>query len=299
MLSLNKQQQLFVGIVFSMLMWGVSWPSAKVLSSYAPPLEIAFMRFAVTFLGVFVLLKSMKVPLGISTKGLPPLTLASAFMAFYSMLFFSGIKHGMPGAGGVLVTTTSPLVAFIYGSVIAKRKLSQKEIIGLCLGLLAGCFLLQVWSNDVQLLKSGNLFFLASTLVWTILSRFTAKSNQYGSALAFSLWMYLLCVFWLLFFVDLQHILVVLKQGDFKFYGNLLFNGVLNTGVATTIFFLATSKLGAEKTSSFIYIVPFAASISSFLFLNEKIQWFTIVGGLLGLVAVWVINSKRKPLKSN
>lgn len=292
MFGFSQRQWLFIGIVFSMLMWGVSWPSAKVLSHYAPPMEVAFMRFAVTFLGVFILLKLVQVPLSINKKGLPQLGLASGFMAFYSMLFFSGIKHGMPGAGGVLVTTTSPLVAFIYGAVVAKRKLAKAEILGLILGLVAGCFLLQVWSKDVQLFKSGNIYFLASTLVWTVLSRFTAKSNHYGSPLAFSLWMYLLCVIWLLFFVDLHHIRFVLTHGDFKFWGNLIFNGVLNTGVATTIFFLATSKLGAEKTSSFIYIVPFAASISSFAFLGEHVQWFTIVGGLLGLVAVWVINHK-------
>jgi drug/metabolite transporter (DMT)-like permease len=226
--------------------------------------------------------------------GFVPLGLASIFMAFYSMLFFSGIKHGMPGAGGVLVTTTSPLVAFLYGSLIAKRKLSSQEMIGLFIGLIAGCFLLQLWSRDVQILKSGNLYFLASTIIWTILSRFTSKSNQYGSPLAFSLWMYLLCVIWLAFFVDIKHVWQVVLHGDFKFWFNIIFNGVINTGIATTVFFLATSKLGAEKTSSFIYIVPFAASISSLLFLGEKIKWYTIVGGILGLLAVWVINSKKK-----
>jgi drug/metabolite transporter (DMT)-like permease len=78
------------------------------------------------------------------------------------------------------------------------------------------------------------------------------------------------------------------------FWGNMLFNGIVNTGIATTFFFYATSKIGAEKTSSFIYIVPFAAAISSYIAIGEIIQWNTIVGGLLGIVAVWVINKKIK-----
>jgi drug/metabolite transporter (DMT)-like permease len=72
----------------------------------------------------------------------------------------------------------------------------------------------------------------------------------------------------------------------------MIFNSVINTGMATTFFFYATSKMGAEKTSSFIYIVPFAAALSSLFFVYETIYWNTIVGGLLGISAVWMINKK-------
>jgi drug/metabolite transporter (DMT)-like permease len=75
------------------------------------------------------------------------------------------------------------------------------------------------------------------------------------------------------------------------------FNGIINTGLATTFFFYATSKMGAEKTSSFIYIVPFAAAFSSFIAIGEIIKWNTIVGGILGIAAVWVINRKNQEIK--
>lgn len=277
-----------------MIMWGVSWPSAKVLSRYAAPVDMAWLRFVVTFFGVWCILKMIKVPLLIDKKGIQSLLFASMLMAFYSLLFFSGIKKGLPGKGGVLVTTTSPIVAFILGSVIARRKWMRKEVLGLLVGLLAGVFLLEVWKNYNHILESGNLFFLASTIVWGVLSRFTSTSNQYGSPLAFSMWMYLLCILWLSFFADFSSIVHTLQTGDTTFWFNLIFNGVLNTGVATTIFFYATSQLGAEKSSSFIYIVPFAASLASLLFLGEPILWNTIVGGLLGLTAVWIINYKRR-----
>jgi drug/metabolite transporter (DMT)-like permease len=74
----------------------------------------------------------------------------------------------------------------------------------------------------------------------------------------------------------------------------MTFNGIINTGIATTFFFYATSKIGAEKTSSFIYIVPFAAAISSFIAIGELIKWNTIVGGILGVIAVAIINRKSK-----
>jgi drug/metabolite transporter (DMT)-like permease len=277
-----------------MLIWGMSWPSAKVLSHYGKPLEIALIRFVFTFISLFVLLHLLKVKLSIQTKGFPSLMIASVLIALYSMLFFTGILKGMPGAGGVLVTTMTPIVSYMLALIIQKRKPSGKELIGLLIGLLAGCILLSIWNHASQILQSGNLFFILSTLVWAILSRITALSFKYGSPLAFSLWMYLLCILILTCFVDLQSIKQILIKGDTMFWGNMLFNGIVNTGIATTFFFYATSKIGAEKTSSFIYIVPFAAAISSYIAIGEIIQWNTIVGGLLGIVAVWVINKKIK-----
>ncbi|HMT36483.1 MAG TPA: DMT family transporter [Chitinophagaceae bacterium] len=293
--SLAKNKHfLIVGISLSMLIWGMSWPSAKVLSHYGKPLEIALIRFVFTFISLFVLLHLLKVKLSIQTKGFPSLMIASVLIALYSMLFFTGILKGMPGAGGVLVTTMTPIVSYMLALIIQKRKPSGKELIGLLIGLLAGCILLSIWNHASQILQSGNLFFILSTLVWAILSRITALSFKYGSPLAFSLWMYLLCILILTCFVDLQSIKQILIKGDTMFWGNMLFNGIVNTGIATTFFFYATSKIGAEKTSSFIYIVPFAAAISSYIAIGEIIQWNTIVGGLLGIVAVWVINKKIK-----
>ena len=295
MFQLTKSKYFLIGgIIVSMMIWGISWPSAKVLSTYGKPIEIAFIRFIFTFLGVFILLKSIRVKLFISKKGIPALFAASVLMALYSLLFFTGILKGMPGAGGVLVTTTTPLVTFLLAVLFSKRKLNPTEIIGLCIGLLAGCFLLNIWTKFDTIFDSGNIFFLGSTVVWAFLSRFTSNSSQYGSPLSFSLWIYFFCIFLLFFLVDINSIYNVLLRADLKFWLNMIFNAIINTGLATTFYFYGTSKLGSEKTSSFIYIVPFAAALSSFLVLQETILWNTIVGGVLGIIAVWVINSKKK-----
>jgi drug/metabolite transporter (DMT)-like permease len=290
-ISKNKHF-LIIGISVSMLIWGMSWPSAKVLSHYGKPLEIAFLRFIFTFLSLLVILQFLKVKLSIQKTGLPSLLFAAGLIAVYSMLFFTGIEKGMPGAGGVLVTTMTPIISYLLAMIIQKRKPSTLESVGLTIGFIAGCILLSVWNHADLILQSGNLFFILSTFVWAVLSRVTALSFQHGSPLAFSLWMYLLCIIILAFFIDFSSIQHIISSGDTTFWLNMLFNGILNTGVATTFFFFATAKIGAEKTSSFIYIVPFAAAISSFVAIGEVIQWNTVAGGALGILAVWVINKK-------
>lgn len=293
MLKINSQW-LYPALVLSMLVWGIAWPSAKVLSAYSNPIHIAAIRFSFTAVGIYILLKIIKVDLTINRKGWQWLFLGGLLMASYSYLFFTGIKFGLPGEGGILVTTMTPIVSYLISLMIQKRAPNRLEALALFVGLIAAFFLLHVWTHAGEIFKSANILFLLSCVVWAFLSRITANAAQYGSPLAFTWWMYVFCAI-VLSFLNPWSLTVDLLQhkADAKFYWNMVFNGVINTGIATTIFFFVTSKIGAAKTSMFIYIVPFAAAISSALLLGEVLHWYSIVGGALGISAVLIINARR------
>jgi drug/metabolite transporter (DMT)-like permease len=290
----DKEKFLVPALVVSMVIWGIAWPSAKYLTQFGQVIDIAFTRFVFTAIGIFILLKLLKVPLVVSKKGVPLLLLGALLMAGYSLLFFGGVQKGMPGAGGVLVTTLTPIVSYTIAMLINKTKPKMFETIGLLLGLLAAVFLLHVWQGGAAILQSGNLFFICSCVVWALLSRITAIAQKYGSALAYTWWMYVICATILGLFANFTKVSTMLQQGNVLFWGNLIFNAVINTGIATTIFFFATTQMGSARTSSFIYIVPFAAAISSWIIFNEQIKWYTIVGGVIGLCAVWSLNYAKK-----
>ncbi len=291
------KKRLKPALISSMIVWGIAWPSAKYLTQYAGPVEISFIRFIITALGIFVILKLLKVPLGIKKEGWPYLTLGTLIIAIYNLLFFAGLKKGTPGAGGVLVTTMTPLISYIVLMIIKRQRVSNQTLLGLAVGLLAGLFLLHIWSNANNMLNGGNLFFICSCITWALLSRVTAISFKYGSALAFTWWMYLLCPIVLAPFTNFNALSLLPQTVPIAFWLNLFFNAFINTGIATTIFFFATSKMGAEKTSTYIYIVPFSAALSSYLILGEVMHWYTIIGGLLGILAVYILNINKVKAK--
>jgi drug/metabolite transporter (DMT)-like permease len=276
-----------------MIVWGFAWPSAKYLTQFAGPIEISFIRFILTAISIFILLKWMKVSRTISKAGIKFLLLGTAVITIYNLFFFEGLKQGTPGAGGVLVTTMTPLISYILLMIIKRKSVSIIEWVGLGIGVVAGAFLLHIWTDIGNIFKGGNLFFLCSCLTWAILSRITANASQYGSPLAFTWWMYVLCPIVLAAFTNFSSIYNLVTIAPNYFWLNLIFNAVINTGIATTVFFYATSKMGAAHTSSYIYIVPFSAAISSFLIVNENIHWNTIVGGALGILAVYVLNKGK------
>jgi drug/metabolite transporter (DMT)-like permease len=201
---------------------------------------------------------------------------------------------GKAGAGGVLVTVLNPIITYAMTLVISRRRPTRNEFFGLALGLLAGVVLLKLITEADQIFKAGNIYFLLASFCWAILSRFTARATRYGSSLSFSFWMYGISTVIMLLFAGIGPSIEVSQRSDFKFWANLFFSATITTSLATTFYFVATSKIGASKASSFIFMVPFTAALGSWIFLGEVIQAHTMIGGALGIAAVYILNKKEK-----
>lgn len=284
-------------MILSMVTWGISWPSNGVLATFGSAFDLGFFRYAFVVLSLGILLFFLRTKLIVAKAAIPFILIGGGLMAIYNYTFLAGLQNGSPGAGGILVTTLNPVMAYALGMLVDWKKPSRNEAIGLGIGLIAGLILLKIWENDSIFEKPGNILFLLSAFIWSVLSKFTSKSGKYGSPFAFSWWMYLVTFLCLVPFYDFGKIGDLFHSTDPRFWGNVLFASIITTTLATTMYFFATSKIGAEKASSFIFIVPFTAALSSFAILGEAILPHTIIGGCLGITAVFIINSKKSPLK--
>lgn len=289
----RRESKFILGMVMAMFCWGISWPSGKIVASYGDPASIALYRFVVTFLSLAPILIIIKEPLTIKKSGLGLLLISSVCLTIYSYLFMAGVKVGKAGAGGVLVTIMNPILTVALVLILAKRKPTRQQLIGLSLGLIAGMVLLRIWESWYHILKAGTLLFVGATCTWAVLSRFTARSGEYGSTLSFSLWMYLLCCVLMGMFTSMNENVRIFQHADKIFWLNLFFSATITTAGATTFYFYATSKVGADKASTFLFMVPLSAAIGAWIILGEFPLWNTLVGGLLGLIAVYVLNRKK------
>jgi drug/metabolite transporter (DMT)-like permease len=294
MIKEKSSDRLFVaGMVLSMICWGFSWTSGKILSSYGNPLAISFLRFAITFVTLLVIVPAIREQFRISRKSLSDMFIAAVMISVYTFLFFKGLTVGKAGAGGVLVTVMNPVIAYGIMLILAGRKPTGSETAGLLLGLVAGMVLLKLPGEADLIFSAGNIYFLLASFCWAILSVFTARSARHGSSITFSLWMYGVSTLLVLLFVEYAEVKSVIHRSDMVFWGNLFFSGSITTSIATTFYFYATSRVGASKASSFIFMVPFSAALGSWIFLEEVPETHTVIGGLLGIAAVYVLNRKR------
>lgn len=288
----NEESFLLKGMWLSMICWGFSWVSNKVLSGYGSAENIIFFRIVLTFIPLGILMPFIKEKFSYPLKGLGVLFMASLSLSVYFYLFIGGLQRGMPGAGGVLVTTLNPIVTFALSLAINQILPSRKEALGLALGALAGVFLLKLWNQWDAIFSQGNIYFLLATVVWSVLSRFTSAARNYSSSVTFSFWMYIVSMLMILPFVDTQETVHILTNADALFWTNLFFSATITTTIATTFYFFATAKVGVNRASSFIFLVPSSAVLGAWLFIGETPQWHTIVGGVLGIAAVYVLTKK-------
>lgn len=293
----NKQvseKGLIIAIIISMFLWGLSWPSGKVLTNYSSPINFVVYRYIFVVATLFPILIFLRTGIKVKRQGIPVILASGLLLGFYSFLFFKGLKNGHSGAGGVLVTTLNPIMAYSIGIFLKRKMPSRNESIGLILGLIAGLILLEVWNHPDAILASGNVYFLLAAFTWAVMSKFTSKAGSYGSSLSFSLWQYIITLACLLPMMDVTELRSAIHITDHLFWINLIFSSAIVTSLATTVYFYATTQLGPEKASSYIFMVPLAAAISSWLFLDEHILPHTIVGGMFGMAAVYIINKKKK-----
>jgi drug/metabolite transporter (DMT)-like permease len=281
------------GMILSMTCWGFSWTSGKILSLYGDPITISFLRFGITFISLIFILLAIRTSFRIATTGFKDLFAASVLISVYTYLFFKGLTTGKPGAGGVLVTTLNPIVSYAIMLLMSRRKPTRNETIGLLVGLVAGVVLLKLVTEADKIFSAGNIYFLLASFCWAILSIFTARASRYGSSMTFSFYMYGISTLLLIGVAGFGGMYETLGKADAVFWGNLFFSGTITTALATTFYFVATAKLGASQASSFIFLVPFSAALGSWFFLDEIPELHTIIGGLLGIGAVYILNRKE------
>ena len=87
-----------------------------------------------------------------------------------------------------------------------------------------------------------------------------------------------------------NEILFSVFEFDFIFWINLIILSFIAMSFGTSIYFLASTELGPKQASAYIFLVPITAIGFAMLFLSEQLQLSTLVGGMLGIYAVYLIN---------
>jgi drug/metabolite transporter (DMT)-like permease len=277
-------------LILAMVIWGASWPIAKQIANFTSPPVLIFWRNLLTFFSLLPIIFFIKEKLNWNYKVILQGSLGALIMTTYNYLFFMGLQTGLAGAGGVLVTTLNPIFNFALVSLIYGKKISFQEKFGLSLGFLSGLFLLHVWSLSIEeLFKAGNLTFLLASICWAFLSIQTQRSSKYMSPIFYSVLVYafatLLTFFWVLP-LDWKKPLSL----AWEYWLPLLYLAVISTAFATTIYFIASSHLGSQRASSYIFLVPASAVISSYFLVDEVPKWYTILGGSLAILSARILH---------
>jgi len=284
---------LYILMILAMATWGLSWTNAKVLSDYGPSSVVVFWRFFFSSIAMIPVLWLTGNDFQVTRQGMKYIFPGAVFISLYNILFFVGTDRGSASMGGIIVPTFNPVITFIISVLLLKQVFSRKDIMGLVLGFTGGVIVLQAWTLSLeQMIANGNMYFICASISWGIMSIISGRSHGHVSTLSFSFWVYTISALIYLGVTWNKDIFLIFTY-DWIFWVNMFFLSAGAMVFGTTVYFLATTRLGPEKASAFIFMVPVTALLFSVLLIGERLEVTTMIGGIMTMTAVYLINKSH------
>ncbi|MCR4733412.1 MAG: DMT family transporter [Treponema sp.] len=313
---MNNSKQKVFGIflaALSIFIWGITFVCTKYLLSDFSSLEILFFRFVSAYIGLWIIRpKFIKIEM---RDNLLFFLAALSGVVLYQL--FENIAIHFTNASNVsVIVSICPLFTAIISQIFLKEKhLSFWFITGFVISIIGVALVCFNGNTALEFNPKGDLLALLSGICWGFYSMLISIANKkaYDPVCATRR---------IFFFAVLIMIPLTLmgwtfsKHGDSDFitsfifnidksvnatrfsnpfnWLNLLFLGLLASGICFTTWNKACQILGTVKVSCAIYLIPVVTIIFAFFVLGEKITLLGGIGAALTIAGLFISEKRRK-----
>ena len=284
--------------VFTVVLWGTTFISTKVLLTGFQPVEILFFRFVLGLAALTAVCpKRIK-----GTTWRQELTFAAAGLCGVTLYFLAenmALTYTTASNVGVIVSA-APLFTAILARFVWKdgERLNGSFFLGFVVAM-AGLSLISFSGAAMQLNPMGDLLALSAGLIWGCYSNLTRVISGYGHPV--------LQTTRHIFFYGVLFMIPALFFMGFRWQPerfthpvyllNLLFLGLGASAACFASWNFAVGILGAVKTSAYIYGAPVITVAASALILHEPVTPAIAAGTMLTLAGL--VLSQRRPGRKN
>ncbi len=287
--------------LITILIWGTTFISTKILLDSFSPIEILFLRFTIGFVVLLIVyphrlkVKEKKHELYFAAAGLCGVTL-------YYLLENISLTYSFASNVGVIISIAPFFTAIFAHLFLDGEKLRVQFFIGFTVAVV-GIFLISFnGCSNLQLNPLGDILAVLAAVVWAAYSILTKKisSFHYNTIQSTRRIFFYGLVFMIpaLFLIGFKPNINQMLQTVNLF--NILFLGLGASALCFVTWNSAVKILGAVKTSVYIYMVPVITVVTSVMVLNETITGIAVFGILLTSAGLFLselkISAKQKEL---
>lgn len=285
----NRRTAGHLSALLTIIIWGTTFISTKVLLMDFQPVEILFFRFV---MGLLVLMIVYPHRLKGTTKK-QEFTFAAAGLCgicMYYLLENIALTYTMASNVGVIISAAPFFTAILVRLFMKEEeKLRVSFFIGFAVAM-TGIFLISFSGAKMELNPTGDFLALLAALVWACYSVLTRKIGSFGyntiltTRRVFSYG--ILFMIPNLFLFDFNWDLTRFKNPVCLL--NIIYLGLGASALCFVIWNFAVRVLGAVKTSIYIYLVPVITVVTSVLILHEPVTALAGVGTALTLAGLFL-----------
>lgn len=285
----NKTSIGHIMSLITIMIWGTTFISTKILLADFTPIEILFLRF---LLGLFVLIAVYPKRLKISNKNQEFIFAAAGLcgICLYYLLENIALTLTMASNVGVIISA-APFFTAVLSHFFLKteEKLKTGFFVGFIVAMIGIC-LISFNSSTLELNPLGDILAIAAAFVWAIYSLLTRKISSFGYNTIQAtrrIFTYGI-IFMLPFLFVFDFSLDVHKFVKPEYVLNFLYLGFGASAICFVTWNYAVKVLGAVKTSVYIYMVPVITVVTSIIVLKEEITWIAVIGISLTLIGLFL-----------
>lgn len=286
------------------LIWGINWIVGRCLSSpvlfgyvHISGVLLGFLRYvvgAVTMILILVLQRGRLSEIYTQMKPFGKVLGISILISSTFVLSANQSQAYVSSGTSSIIVNLCPALVLIYGIIFLEEKLTIQKAIGFTLGLLGGLLFLynSLTSNSGPHMGLGILLSVIAMITWagyTITLHYLEGANRVA-VLSIQLTVSSLLIVPFLaiymmtspleFIVDIWSIL------------GILFCGAVSSGVAYILYFKTIEIIGAPKSASFLFLIPFVSLIGD-VWLHELPSPITLIGGIVAIIGVALIKKDK------
>tara|TARA_B100000676_G_scaffold125537_1_gene124935 strand:- start:1469 stop:2317 length:849 start_codon:yes stop_codon:yes gene_type:complete len=272
------------------VLWSSAFITTKPIVDNSDPYSALAFRFFFVALGFLAFSLYEKHKIFVLKKNLIESVISGVlFHGFYLGGVFFSISIGMPTGLAALIVTLQPILTNLLSGPVLNEKITFKQWIGGILGFL-GAALVLGWDIGSNIPIKGLIATIIALLAITS-STIWQKKLSYNLPLPVSNFYQAVggCFFHVLiiiFFVD-PHI-----QFTKTFIIAMSHQIFLVSFGAFTILMFLIKKNSASKTVSVFYLIPPTSALMAWVFLNEKLNSFDLLGFFVATLGVYIATRK-------
>lgn len=292
-----------IAAILTIIIWGTTFISTKILLTDFKPIEILFFRFVLGLSALIIIYpKRLK-----STTKKQELTFAAAGLfgvTLYYLLENIALTYTTASNVGVIISVSPFFIAILSKAISGpSERLSINFFIGFAAAMVGIC-IISFGNSKFESNPFGDLPAVAAALIWAIYSLLSKKISRFGfntiqtTRRIFTYGIIFMIPF--LFIFDFKFELARFSDRDNLI--NILFLGLCASALCFVTWNFAVKHLGAVKTGVYIYTVPVITVVASVLILKEQFTLSSIIGTVLilaGLILSEIKFDLRKQKRGN
>ena len=294
---MNSKFKSYIFILLVCLFWGFSFISTKICLQWFTPFSLAFFRFLIASIILFVTIKLTEKDMRIDKKDIVRFVLCG-FCGVFLYFSFENLAIEMLSASlAAIFLALLPAFAIFADYFILKAPFTREKVLSVSLSVIGAAmvagFNLDEGSENMVL---GIILIVLSVVSWIAFSYLSAPLQNKYSPLKTTFYQ---SIFGSLFFLVSMPFSPPSFEG-FNMVGllNLMFLGVICSAACYLFYNFAIKHISIVICSIFINLMPIITIIASMVILDEKINFMQAIGAMLIIGSVFIV-TKKDEKKSN